>query len=102
MKRSLLIRIKEWCARKSSTAWACFETGGIEDDGRLEFSVSWNKAFANNLRSKGYDGATEEEMVNLFFLSTRMLPEYLLDEQDNVVNPEAMPRLTSESTRLMR
>lgn len=101
MKRSKLIVIKEKLAQKSKNPWACFETSGPTDDGRVEFAISWNTAFIERLKRAGFDATTEEELVQLFFMSARMLPESLLDE-DDTVNPEATPRLTSEANVLKR
>lgn len=101
MKRSWLTALKERLVKKSKTPWASFETEGPSDDGRLEFSISWNNAFVERLRKAGYDGANEEEIVQLFFISTRMLPEDMLDDEDTV-NPSATPRLTSEANILRR
>lgn len=98
MKPSKLVRFKEWWSKKSKTPWACFETEGPSSDGILEFSISWNAAFVDKLKRMGYTGGNDEELVQLFFLSTRVLPENLLTDvaEDNAVNPAEMPRLSSE------
>ncbi len=98
MKRSLLVRLKEALARKSKEPWASFETTGPDDEGRVAFAISWNDAFIERLRKAGYQATTDEETVQMFFLSVRMVPEGLAD--DNTVNPEATPRLTSEANIL--
>lgn len=101
MKQSFLVKLKEWFSKWSKKPWAAFETAGPSRDGILEFSISWNPAFVSNLRQLGYDGNTDEEVVQLFFLSTRVLPENLLQPAaDNAVNPDAMPRLSSEANHL--
>lgn len=101
MKRSRLIAIQEWFKKKSSKPWAAFETTGPNDEGMVEFSISWNKAFIENLQKRGYDGANEEDTVSMFFLSTRMIPGDMFEE-DDTINPEATPRLTSEANILKR
>lgn len=101
MKQSFLISLKEKFFRKSKTPWACFETAGPNAAGRLEFSISWNPAFVANLRKLGYTGVDDEDVVNMFFLSTRVLPENLLNSADgDYINPAEMPNLTNEANFL--
>lgn len=103
MKQSFLVKVKEWWFKNSDKPWACFETDGPSRDGILEFSISWNNSFVERLKRLGYTGGNDEELVQLFFLSTRVLPENLLNESaDDTVNPEGMPRLTSEMNELRR
>lgn len=104
MKQSFLVKIKEWWFKNSDDPWACFETDGPSRDGIMEFSISWNKSFVDRLQRLGYTGGNDEELVQLFFLSTRVLPENLLNEPaaDNAINPEGMPRLTSEMNELRK
>jgi hypothetical protein len=103
MKRSWLIRLKEKLVAHSPKPWACFETTGPGADGRIEFSISWNVEFIKQLRSAGFEAETEEAMVQMFFVSARMIPENpLLNEDDDTINPEAMPRLTSEANILRK
>lgn len=97
MKRSWLIRLKERLVARSKKPWACFETSGPTPDGRIEFSISWNTQFIKQLRAAGFEGDTEEAMVQGFFISAQMIPEELLTPQDDTINPEATPRLTSEA-----
>ena len=97
MKQSFWVKVQEWFARRSKTPWAAFETNG-PTNGILEFSISWNDAFVKMLKLQGFPGGNDEEVVQMFFLSTRVLPENLITE--DVVNPENMPRLTSEMNEL--
>ena len=100
MKRKFLISLQEKLVSESKEPWSCFETCGPDKDGRLEFSISWNKAFVDNLHNKGFQGLTDEETVQMFFLSTHMLPESMVD--DDSINPAEMPNLTSEANTLIR
>ena len=107
MKASLLIRIKSFFARFSSKPWSCFESPGATPDGILSFSISWNDAFVDKLKYQNYPGDTDEEIVQFFYLSTRVLPENLLptgkDEiTDDVVNPAAMPNLSKDTSFIAR
>jgi hypothetical protein len=101
MKRKFLIALQEKLVANSKDPWACFETTGPDPEGRLQFSISWNKAFISNLHAQGYQSMTDEETVQMFFLSTHMLPESMLDDADTV-NPEATPNLTNEANTLRR
>ena len=101
MKRKFLIALQEKLVSKSDKPWACFETGGPDAEGRLEFSMSWNKAFIENLNKQGIQEITDEETVQMFFLATKMLPELMMASADTV-NPEATPSLTSEANILKR
>lgn len=100
MKQSWFVKFKEFFAKRSSKPWACFETDGPSADGRLEFSISWNTAFVEKLKQLGYTGGNEEELVHLFFLSTRVFPENMMLE--DTVNPDQMPHLSSEANILRK
>ncbi len=100
MKRKFLIALQEKLVAKSKKPWACFETGGPDAEGRMEFSISWNQAFIDNLNKQGIQGMTDEETVQTFFIATQMIPESMMD--DDAVNPAEMPGLTSEANTLRR
>jgi len=100
MKRSWLIALKEAMSWNRKQPWACFETTGPSKDGRVEFSISANKAFIENLKALGMGGTTDEETVQMFFVQTRMIPEDLMG--DDTVSPEATPNLTHEANKFVR
>jgi hypothetical protein len=102
MKRSWLISLKEKLTKRSKEPWAAFETEGPDDEGKVGFAISWNDAFIERLRKAGYTATTDEETVQMFFLSVRMIPEALAADDEHTVNPEATPRLTSEANILRR
>lgn len=99
MKRSIFLAFKEKLSNFSKKPWGCFETTGPTADGKIEFSISCNKAFLDNLKNSGFQGITDEETVQNFFLFARMAPEGLLNE--NSVNPESHPNLTNEANRFI-
>ena len=101
MKRSFLLKLQEFFKSFSSKPWASLETTGPDNMGRVEFSLSWNKVFVENLRNNGYAGMTEEETVQMFFLATQMIPESMLSDLDTV-NPSATPNLTNEANTLRK
>lgn len=92
MKRSLLIRIKEWYENKSKEPWACIEVSGSGENG-IPFSMSWNKAFINQLTSQGFAGINEEDTVNNFMIFCASQ----LTNQNNTVESLELPRLSSEA-----
>lgn len=100
MKRSLLIRFKEFLSRRSKSPWACFETTGPDSEGKVAFSINYNNAFVENLRKLGMGATNDEETVQLFFLQMRMLPDELVD--DETINPESTPNLTNEANQFRR
>ena len=102
MKRSLLVKVKEMLANRSKKPWASFETDGPDENGRVGFAISWNSAFIERLRAAGYQEITDEETVQMFFMSIRMIPEAYAADEEHTVNPEATPRLTSEANILRR
>ena len=101
MKRSLLVSIKELFSKNSKNPWACFETTGPNEDGRVAFSISANKAFIKNLQDLGMGGINDEETVQMFFLQMRMIPENMVPT-DDAVNPDATPNLTNEANQFRR
>jgi len=101
MKRSILIALKEKMMAFSKKPWGCFESTGPVDDGRVQFSISCNKAFVDNLKNKGFQGTTDEETVQLFFLSARIAPENMLNINETI-NPSATPNLTNEANTFVR
>ena len=98
MKRGILTAIVEIIRKMSKKPWASFETSGPDKDGRVAFTISCNKAFIERLKKAGYQGDSEEELVQLFFISSQMLPEHLME--DDSINPAEMPKLTSEANIL--
>ena len=102
MKRSWLVWLRERLSRRSKQPWACFETTGPDPTGKLAFSISWNKAFVDNLQRLGMSGVSDEETIQMFFLQLRMLPDSMAERNEDVVNPEATPNLTSEANQFRR
>jgi hypothetical protein len=101
MKRRFLTVLQEKIAHLSKQPWATFETNGIDrQTGQVGFSISWNPAFIKNLHAAGFQGTTDEETIQLFFLSTRMFPDDL--GNGDVVNPAATPNLTNEANRFVK
>jgi hypothetical protein len=100
MKRSWLISIKEWLMSFSAKPWACIETSGANANGEVHFSISANKAFLEQQQRLGMAGQTDEETLQLFFLQLGLAAQGITD--DDIVNPEATPQLSSEANVFRR
>ena len=98
---SFLIKLQEKLKAKSKTPWSCFETSGIDADGRIGWSMRWNKAFIEHLNARGFQGINDEETVQMFFMMSQMMPDDIA-QQGDVVNPAATPNLTNEANTLRR
>jgi hypothetical protein len=101
MKTKFLIWLQEKLAAKSKTPWACFETSGMDNDGRIGWTMHWNDAFIQHLNARGFQGLSDEETVQQFFMLSQMLPDELAKDAD-AVNPAEMPNLTNEANTLRR
>jgi hypothetical protein len=101
MKPKLLIKLQELLVSRSKQPWSCFETSGMDADGRIGFSMRWNKAFIKHLHGRGFHGLTDEETVQMFFMMSQMIPEELANQSDTI-NPSGTPHLTSEANTLRR
>lgn len=101
MKSKFLIWVQEKLSARSKTPWACFETEGMDATCRIGWTMNWNKAFIDHLNSKGFQGLSDEETVQQFFMFSQMLPEELAHQADTV-NPDATPNLTNEANTLRR
>jgi hypothetical protein len=86
----------------SKHPWSAFETNGMDKDGRIGWSMRWNQAFIKHLNAAGFQGLSDEETVQQFFMMSQMLPEELANQGTDVVNPAATPNLTSEANTLRR
>lgn len=99
MNKSKLISIKEFLSSKSKTPWAVFETCGVvSEDGTkgVPIGMYWNDAFIVNLANAGIQGQNDQETMQLFFLYMASQVANAITEED-VVNPEATPNLSSEA-----
>lgn len=70
---------------KSKKPWAIFQTNGISPEGRIKFVLSFNKAFINNIRKHGIEGATDEEAAMMFLVASQMLPEEMMREESQPI-----------------
>ena len=63
-------------AEAQKDPWACFEVVSIED-GRVKVKFNWNDMFLTEIKKMGFEGETPEDIVQLFFYTSKMLPEEL-------------------------
>ena len=97
----MILRFIKWLEEKlrnkSATPWAKFETAGIEN-GMVRYDMAWNPAFLANLKKSGFKGHNEQEIVEIFFLGSMIIPK------DDALNAEVgeeslTPALSSEKNR---
>jgi hypothetical protein len=65
----------------------------------------WNNSFINSLRQGGIEGETDEQVMEMFFMfmASRISESVVArDAEEDVVNPEGTPKLTSEANTLRR
>lgn len=54
--------------KESDEPWIDFTGGDIDPDKGLQLQLDWNDAFIDQLRSQGYRGITETELVGQYIL----------------------------------
>ena len=74
---------------------------GIDPIGRLKMEFDWNEAFIIDLRKNGFDGDSEEEIIQKWFQAiTQSHLDILLDSNDEElalrakINSEEHPNLS--------
>lgn len=73
---------------------------GIDSVGRLKIEFDWNTAFIIDLRKNGFDGDSEEEIVQKWFQAiTRSHLDIFLEDDNELalkakINPEEHPGLS--------
>ena len=95
--------IRRWFSRamRGGDAWAMLEVQQFENDGRIKMAFDYNDAFIAKIKSLGFDAGTDEECVQLFFVTSALRPEALVSG-DDVVQPDAHPALSSQQNVLMQ
>jgi len=66
------MRLAEFFASFSKTPWSCFETMGIVDGKQVMFTMRWNSTFVKALRDQGFAAETEEEIIHMFWILTKI------------------------------
>lgn len=89
----MIIKFAELIHSKSDKPWACFETEGITNQG-IGVKMFWNDAFIKHIGSMGIVAATEQEMLQLFFLFMAAQVSGVKPD-DEMVQPDATPELSS-------
>ncbi len=86
--------------RESNEPYIEIISEGIDSVGRLKIEFDWNKAFIMDLRKNGFEGNSEEEIVQKWFQAiTRSHLDIFLEEDDALaaqakINPTGHPDLT--------
>lgn len=86
--------------QKKGIPWASFEVVGFEDDGRVKVHFTWNEAFISKIKGIGFDAETDEDRVQLFFFTSSMRPTALAANDDQAVQSDAHPQLSSINNEL--
>lgn len=76
--------------RASSSPWARFDVTDFGKDGRIRVEFDWNDAFIKKARELGFTAETDEDTVQLFFVSAGMRPTEL---DGDMVPSHAHPNL---------
>ena len=101
MKESFLVSLNQKIVSRSTKPWACFETEGVSEEG-LGISMHWNKAFINKLHEQGIHGEDDNQTMQMFFLFMASRVADGINDNQDVVNPDATPNLTNEANRFVR
>ena len=100
MMTKFLSWLEEKLRTRSKAPWARFTTAGIED-GSVRYDMAWNPAFLANLRSAGFVGHSEQEIVENFFLGSMIIPK--ADGLNEEVSDDSLaapsPSLASDRNR---
>lgn len=84
---------------KRKTPLFMFTSPGIDDEGRVQLEMVWNRPFIEHIRAQGFIGHNEEECVQQFILAFTLNPAEL--ESMNA-NPTAHPYLNEETGNQVR
>jgi hypothetical protein len=93
--------LAEFLARRSKKPWARFIVDGIDKDGQVKFTMSWNKAFIKNINSYGFQAESEEISVQNFLFGSMMYPKELEEEVEEI-SSDYHPHLQSEFNKLRK
>lgn len=72
----------------------------FEEDGRIKMSFDYNNAFVAKVKALGFEAETDEDTVQLFFLTSALRPMSLVE--DNSVQSGAHPQLSASQNTLVR
>lgn len=100
--------VKKWirslfsrAMRKAEAPWAMLEIEAFEVDGRVRVSFDYNDAFVQKVKDLGFQAETDEDTVQLFFLTAGLRPTQLM-AGDAAVQPDAHPNLSSQQNVLVQ
>jgi hypothetical protein len=80
----------------SKKPWANLVLNGIVD-GKVKFELRYNKAFLKNLKEHGYEGATDEEVVQTFLFGSFIVPQFLVDQVVSSEHPDLGIELSNQN-----
>lgn len=100
MIKKLLLWLLDKTQQNAKAPFAAYFTTGVNPDGQAPIQFMWNKAFIKNINQFGYQCATEEETIELFYVATR--PTRITEEleegmSERGVVSENHPQLSDDS-----
>lgn len=82
---------------KKTGPWASFEVIGFEEDGRIKIGMDWNAEFITKVKALGFEAETEQDIVQLFFYTSQLRPMTLGDPEEDPVQSDEHPNLSSQN-----
>jgi hypothetical protein len=96
--RKLLLWLLDKTQQKAKEPFGAYFTVGIQPNGQAPIQFMWNSAFIQNLEQYGYQCATEEETIELFYVATRPTNSLIKEpEVQQAINSDAHPMLSDPS-----
>jgi hypothetical protein len=99
--RAWIRRLFSSSQRKLKQPWAVLEIEAFEEDGRIKLAFDYNPAFIEKIHALGFHAETDEDSVQLFFLTSALRP-MALSEGDEAVQSMEVPSLSSPQNVLMQ
>lgn len=87
--------------RSQASPWAILEVQEFAHDGRVKMSFDYNQAFVEKVKSLGFQAETDEDTVQLFFMTSALRPIQLM-AGDEAVQSDAHPSLSSPQNVLIQ
>lgn len=96
--------VRDWFSRvmrKQAEPWATLEIESFEEDGRIKLAFDFNEPFIEKIKGMGFQAETDEDSVQLFFLTAALRPMTLAGGDEAVQSAEH-PSLSSPQNLLVQ
>lgn len=87
--------------RKQEKPWATLEIESFELDGRIKLAFDFNAPFIEKIKGMGFQAETDEDTVQLFFLTAALRPMALVGGDETVQSAEH-PSLSAPQNTLVQ